>query len=205
MIAVERDQRALPALEDISKRYPGRLQIVCADAQDFDPATDARRHQSQDSSQPALQHRHRAADRLAFGRAVATLVRYDGADVSARGGRAHRCARERGSLWTPRGARELAHGNKDFVRHFSGRLRAATKSDLVGGATDAPPCPAALRSPCARAGRGGGFRPASKNAAAKPQSRSRSTRHGWLPPRMSIRPGAPRPFRSAASLPWPAN
>jgi 16S rRNA (adenine1518-N6/adenine1519-N6)-dimethyltransferase len=38
VIAVERDQRALPALEDISKRYPGRLQIVCADAQGFDPA-----------------------------------------------------------------------------------------------------------------------------------------------------------------------
>lgn len=37
VIAVEHDQRALPALEDISKRYPGRLQIVCADAQDFDP------------------------------------------------------------------------------------------------------------------------------------------------------------------------
>jgi 16S rRNA (adenine1518-N6/adenine1519-N6)-dimethyltransferase len=37
VIAVERDQRALPALEDISKRHPGRLQIVCADAQDFDP------------------------------------------------------------------------------------------------------------------------------------------------------------------------
>jgi 16S rRNA (adenine1518-N6/adenine1519-N6)-dimethyltransferase len=38
VIAVERDQRALPALEAISKRYPGRLQIVCADAQTFDPA-----------------------------------------------------------------------------------------------------------------------------------------------------------------------
>jgi 16S rRNA (adenine1518-N6/adenine1519-N6)-dimethyltransferase len=37
VIAVERDQRALPALEDISRRYPGRLEIVCADAQDFDP------------------------------------------------------------------------------------------------------------------------------------------------------------------------
>jgi len=37
VIAVERDQRALPALEDISRRYPGRLQIVCADAQHFDP------------------------------------------------------------------------------------------------------------------------------------------------------------------------
>jgi 16S rRNA (adenine1518-N6/adenine1519-N6)-dimethyltransferase len=37
VIAIERDQRALPALEDISRRYPGRLEIVCADAQHFDP------------------------------------------------------------------------------------------------------------------------------------------------------------------------
>jgi 16S rRNA (adenine1518-N6/adenine1519-N6)-dimethyltransferase len=37
VIAVERDQRALAALEDISRRYPGRLEIVCADAQHFDP------------------------------------------------------------------------------------------------------------------------------------------------------------------------
>ncbi|HLX14532.1 MAG TPA: 16S rRNA (adenine(1518)-N(6)/adenine(1519)-N(6))-dimethyltransferase RsmA [Bradyrhizobium sp.] len=37
VIAVERDQRALPALEEISARYPGRLEIVCTDAQHFDP------------------------------------------------------------------------------------------------------------------------------------------------------------------------
>jgi len=37
VIAVERDERALPALDEISKHYPGRLEIVCADAQDFDP------------------------------------------------------------------------------------------------------------------------------------------------------------------------
>src|SRR6202166_4224632 len=36
VIAVERDQRALPALEEISARYPGRLEIICADAQHFD-------------------------------------------------------------------------------------------------------------------------------------------------------------------------
>jgi 16S rRNA (adenine1518-N6/adenine1519-N6)-dimethyltransferase len=34
---VERDQRALAALEEISARYPGRLEIICADAQHFDP------------------------------------------------------------------------------------------------------------------------------------------------------------------------
>jgi 16S rRNA (adenine1518-N6/adenine1519-N6)-dimethyltransferase len=37
VIAVERDARALPALQAISDRYPGRLEIVCADAQHFDP------------------------------------------------------------------------------------------------------------------------------------------------------------------------
>jgi 16S rRNA (adenine1518-N6/adenine1519-N6)-dimethyltransferase len=37
VIAVEHDARAVPALEEISRRYPGRLEIVCADAQTFDP------------------------------------------------------------------------------------------------------------------------------------------------------------------------
>lgn len=37
VIAVERDERAIPALEDIAARYPGRLEIVHADAMTFDP------------------------------------------------------------------------------------------------------------------------------------------------------------------------
>jgi 16S rRNA (adenine1518-N6/adenine1519-N6)-dimethyltransferase len=37
VIAVERDERALPPLEEIKRRYPARLEIVCADAQAFDP------------------------------------------------------------------------------------------------------------------------------------------------------------------------
>src|SRR5882757_10574822 len=37
VIAIERDERALTALEDISKRYPGRLEIVSGDATTFDP------------------------------------------------------------------------------------------------------------------------------------------------------------------------
>ena len=37
VIAIERDERALGALEEISKRYPGRLEIICADAMQFDP------------------------------------------------------------------------------------------------------------------------------------------------------------------------
>jgi len=37
VIAVEHDARAIPALEMIARRYPGRLEIVCTDAQTFDP------------------------------------------------------------------------------------------------------------------------------------------------------------------------
>jgi 16S rRNA (adenine1518-N6/adenine1519-N6)-dimethyltransferase len=37
VVAVEHDARAIPALEAIAQRYPGRLEIVCADAQTFDP------------------------------------------------------------------------------------------------------------------------------------------------------------------------
>jgi 16S rRNA (adenine1518-N6/adenine1519-N6)-dimethyltransferase len=37
VIAVEHDERALPALADVAARYPGRLEVVCADAQVFDP------------------------------------------------------------------------------------------------------------------------------------------------------------------------
>jgi 16S rRNA (adenine1518-N6/adenine1519-N6)-dimethyltransferase len=37
VIAVEHDARALPALEAIAARYPGRLEIVSGDAQEFDP------------------------------------------------------------------------------------------------------------------------------------------------------------------------
>lgn len=37
VIAVERDARAIPALEEIAQHYPGRLEIVHGDATEFDP------------------------------------------------------------------------------------------------------------------------------------------------------------------------
>lgn len=37
VIAIERDERAIPALEEIAQRYPGRLTIVNDDAMTFDP------------------------------------------------------------------------------------------------------------------------------------------------------------------------
>ncbi|MBV9461501.1 MAG: 16S rRNA (adenine(1518)-N(6)/adenine(1519)-N(6))-dimethyltransferase RsmA, partial [Bradyrhizobium sp.] len=36
-IAVEHDERVIPALETIARRYPGRLEIINADALTFDP------------------------------------------------------------------------------------------------------------------------------------------------------------------------
>jgi 16S rRNA (adenine1518-N6/adenine1519-N6)-dimethyltransferase len=39
VIAVERDQRAIAALEEIAARYPGRLDVVEADALAFDPSS----------------------------------------------------------------------------------------------------------------------------------------------------------------------
>jgi 16S rRNA (adenine1518-N6/adenine1519-N6)-dimethyltransferase len=38
VIAIERDQRAIAALEEIRAHYPGRLEIISGDALDFDPA-----------------------------------------------------------------------------------------------------------------------------------------------------------------------
>jgi len=37
VVAVEHDERAIPALRTIADRYPGRLEIVCTDARTFDP------------------------------------------------------------------------------------------------------------------------------------------------------------------------
>src|SRR5262249_355727 len=37
VIAVERDDRAIAALDEIAVRYPGRLRIVAGDALNFDP------------------------------------------------------------------------------------------------------------------------------------------------------------------------
>src|SRR5262249_62295671 len=37
VIAIERDDRAIAALAEIAARYPGRLQIIAADALELDP------------------------------------------------------------------------------------------------------------------------------------------------------------------------
>jgi 16S rRNA (adenine1518-N6/adenine1519-N6)-dimethyltransferase len=37
VIAIERDERALPVLDEIARHYPGRLTVVASDAMTFDP------------------------------------------------------------------------------------------------------------------------------------------------------------------------
>ncbi len=37
VIAIERDERVLPALDEIARHYPGRLTVVAADAMTYDP------------------------------------------------------------------------------------------------------------------------------------------------------------------------
>ncbi len=90
VIAVERDERAIAALDDIAQHYPGRLEIVPGDALTFDP----RPHIDQGPI--------RIVANLPYNIATALLVSwvstepwppwYDGrhSDVSARGRRTHR-------------------------------------------------------------------------------------------------------------------
>jgi 16S rRNA (adenine1518-N6/adenine1519-N6)-dimethyltransferase len=64
VIAVERDERAIAALEEIAVRYPGRLDVVAGDALDFDP-------RERLGSEPA-----RVVANLPYNIATALLVRW---------------------------------------------------------------------------------------------------------------------------------
>ena len=89
VIAIERDARALGALAEIAAHWPGRLEIIEGDALRIAPETliaKAGRQADSHRRQPALQHRDRALDRLARGRAVAAVLRSPDAHVPARGG-----------------------------------------------------------------------------------------------------------------------
>ena len=113
MIAIERDERAIAALEEIAAHYPGRLEIVAGDALRFDRTRRiSAAARARDRRQPALQYRDRAAGRLAHRRAVAALVRRAGADVPARSRRAHRRRARQQDLWPAVGAGRLAHAKR---------------------------------------------------------------------------------------------
>ena len=66
VIAIERDDRCIAALEEISAHYPGRLEIVADDAMSVDLVqADAAGRKSENHRQSALQYRHGTAGELA--------------------------------------------------------------------------------------------------------------------------------------------
>jgi 16S rRNA (adenine1518-N6/adenine1519-N6)-dimethyltransferase len=72
VIAVERDDRAIAALDEIAGRYPGRLEIIAGDALDFDP-------------RPFLGNaRARVVANLPYNIATALLVRWLQREVAER-------------------------------------------------------------------------------------------------------------------------
>jgi 16S rRNA (adenine1518-N6/adenine1519-N6)-dimethyltransferase len=67
VIAVERDQRCLPALAEIAAAYPGRLEVLCADAMSFNEAA---------ALAPDLHGRARIAANLPYNVGTALLVKW---------------------------------------------------------------------------------------------------------------------------------
>jgi 16S rRNA (adenine1518-N6/adenine1519-N6)-dimethyltransferase len=67
VIAVERDQRAIAALDEIAAHYPGRLDVVAADALTFDP-------------RPYLDARVRIVANLPYNVATALLIAWLGVE-----------------------------------------------------------------------------------------------------------------------------
>ena len=135
VIAVERDERAIAALAEIAAHYPGRLD-------------DRRRRRARRSIRAAISAARpaRIVANLPYNiatallvrwlthRAVAALVRPAGADVPARGRRAHRRRRRAarptaGCRCWPAGAREA----KILFDVAPVRLRAAAQGDVVAG------------------------------------------------------------------------
>ena len=74
VIAVERDERAIAALEEIAAHYPGRLEIVSGDALRFDARTHLRGAGARIVANLPYNIATALLDRLADRRAVAALV-----------------------------------------------------------------------------------------------------------------------------------
>ena len=175
VIAVERDERAIAALREIAERYPGRLDIVAADALTFDP-------QSRFDHGPVrivanLPYNIATALLVSWvtRRAVAALVRWGRAHVPARGRRAHRGGTGLENLRPAVGAGAMALHRAHPVRRQRFGLRAAAEGDLVAGTARASGGAAALRSRELERRR----RPPSASAArccAKACARSAATR-----------------------------
>lgn len=169
VIAIERDRRAIAALQEVADHYPGRLTVIEGDALEFEPAAYL-------DDGPV-----RIVANLPYNIATPLLVgwletepwppffRPSGADVSARGGRTHcRQPRHQG-LWTIVDPHPMAHAAENPVRHRPIRFRAAAKGHVIGGGVRAAPVARSLRSAHPRTGGGSCFRTTAQDAASEPE------------------------------------
>ena len=137
VIAIEHDERAIPALQDISARYPDRLEIVHGDAMTFDP-------------RPLLiGERAKIVANLPYNIATHLLVGWLTTDpwppwydmmvlMFQREVGERIVAREDEEAYRPaRRARQLALRDQDPVRHRAVRLRAAAEGHVLRRATGA--------------------------------------------------------------------
>ncbi len=175
VIAVERDDRAIAALQEIAALYPDRLDHCgrgCADLRPgaaSAPGSDAHRRQS------ALQHRDGAPCVLAQRRALAAVVRIRRSHVPARGRRAHRLAAGIEKLRAAVRSCAVALRSAHHVRRERLGVRAAAESHVLDCAHRAARNAAALRSQASREGHAGGVRTTAQNAAPEPAF----ARHGY--------------------------
>ena len=147
VIAIERDERAIAALAEIAAHYPGRLDVVAADALAFDP-------RPQLDGAPA-----RIVANLPYNIATALLVGwltaepwppwFDRLVLMFQREVAERIVAPPGSKTYGRLSvlARLAHRGAHPVRHRAVRLRAAAQGDVVAGASS---CRAPTPLPCDR-------------------------------------------------------
>ena len=151
MIAIERDARCLPALEEIAARYPGRLEVLAGDALNIVPA----RLPRQDGPLKIVAN-------LPYNVGTQLLVQwllaepwppfYESLTLMFQREVAERivAASRHRRLWPPRRSRRLADGGPHHVRRAAAGLHAAAQGHLLGrppGAArtaDRLPRPAAL-------------------------------------------------------------
>ncbi len=169
VVAIERDTRALAALEEIAARYPGRLEIVAGDALRID----VREYLGPE--------RARVVANLPYNIATALLVDwlttepwppwYDALVLMFQREVAMRIVAKPGSKTYGRlsvlaGWRTRC---KNPVRRGPHGLRAAAQGDVVGGAARSAAGAARLRRASAATGDRSGLRPAPQDAAAEPE------------------------------------
>ena len=191
IVAVERDRRCMPALEEIAARYPGRLDVIAGDALETEwtavlaGAGDRVRiiaNLPYNIATPLLIGWLRAQPWPPWWDSMTLMFQKEVAAAHRRGGR-------RGCLWSPQRSCRVANPQRDRLRHSARRLHAAPEGDILARAFSAKARPPALPRGRPRAGDAGGVRPAAEDAAPEPEEprAGRGCCHSGLRPRPEMR------------------